>query len=206
LRFVTALEIRYSGGRMSLFNRKESSPEPELSLHPSLEDLVNANHFDRKRLMVPCPTGAQGIQAKERLLVPVSDGGPVVYWSVPSLASLYRGNAKPPADMREYPAEYVPFFYFIEQHVLLLCQTKGDRTDQEMEEIFAALRRRPDGRTVGPNHDYIWQVAALMLGKHVLSEEQYTAIVGRLEQSARAWALKPISRFYAAYLHQNLAK
>lgn len=186
---------------------KEAAPGPEVNLVPSLQDLVNANHFEPEGLSVPCPTLAPGqVQIKQRTLVPVSDGGEVVYWSVPSLASLFRGDAKPPADMSRYPEAYVPYFYFIEQHVLLLGRTRGDRTDQEMEETFTALRRRPDGRSLGATHDFLWQVAALMLGKYVLSEDRYTAILGRLEQSVRAWALRPVSRFYADYLKRTFAE
>lgn len=190
---------------MSSFSGKKASANPAPTLVSSLQDVVNANHLETEQLTVPCPrTAAPGqVQVRDRTLVPVTDGESVVFWSVPSLSSLFRGDAKPPADMREYPETYVPYFYFIEKHVLLLGQTKGDRTDQEMEETFTALRRRPDGRSLGPTHDYMWQVSALLLGKYPLSEEQYTAIVSRLEQSVRAFALRPISRFYADYLKRT---
>ncbi len=193
---------------MSLFSGKKASANPAPNLIPSLQDLVNANHFDAEQLTVPCTrnTAPGQVQVRDRTLVPVTDGESVVFWSVPSLTSLFRGDAKPPAEMKQYPEEYVPYFYFIEKHVLLLGQTKGDRTDQEMEETFTALRRRPDGRSLGPTHDYLWQVAALLLGIYLLSEEQYTAIMSRLEQSVRAFALRPVSRFYADYLKRTFQK
>lgn len=84
------------------------------------------------------------------------------------------------------------YFYFIEEHVLTLCAAKGDRTDQELEEVYAMLRRRPDGKSLGMVHDFLWQVAALLLGRHVLSEAEFEAIFGQLERSVRHWALHPV--------------
>jgi hypothetical protein len=79
----------------------------------------------------------------------------------------------------------------------------GDRTDQEMEEIYSALRRRPDGRSLNVVHDLLWQVAALLLGTHALSEREFEAMMGALLSSTRKWGLRPISRNYAAYLRQT---
>jgi hypothetical protein len=99
--------------------------------------------------------------------------------------------------------EYAPHFFFIEKHVLSICDVIGDRTDQEMEEIYSMFRRRPDGRSLGAVHDFFWQVAALLLGTQALSAAEFEAVFGTLERSARKWGLRPISRFYAAYLHQS---
>jgi hypothetical protein len=75
---------------------------------------------------------------------------------VPTLRELFRGNRAPPPDMDHYPPEYTPLFYFIETHFLTLCDARGDRTDQEMEEIYFMLRRRPEGRSLGASHDFMW--------------------------------------------------
>jgi hypothetical protein len=43
-----------------------------------------------------------------------------------------------------------------------------------------------------------------MLGRYVLSQAEFEAIMGTLERSARKWALRPISRNYVHYLRSNL--
>lgn len=133
--------------------------------------------------------------------IPVHDGKKMVRWQVLALGDLFRGSRTPPPDMDHYPEEYTPHFFFIENHVLTLCEAKGDRTDQEMEEIYSMFRRRPDGRSLGIVHDFPWQVAALLLGTHVLSAAEFEALFSALEHSTRKWALRPVSRFYVAYLH-----
>lgn len=106
--------------------------------------------------------------------------------------------------MEHYPPEYVRCFFSIEKHVLTVCNADGDRTDQEMEAIYSALRRRPDGKNhLGPVHDFLWQAAALTLGMYRLSQAEFVAVVGQLERSVRKWALRPVSRNYAHYLHER---
>jgi hypothetical protein len=73
-----------------------------------------------------------------------------------------------------------------------------------MEGIYSMLRRRPDGRSLGAVHDFLWQVAALLLGTRRLSGAEFEALVGALERSTRKWAMRPVSRFYVAYLHETL--
>ena len=88
--------------------------------------------------------------------------------------------------------------------MLTVCDAQGDRTDQELEEIYSMLRRRADGRSLGPMHDFLWQCAALVLGMHALSQAQHEAIFGQLARSVRKWALRPISRNYVTYLRSIL--
>jgi len=83
------------------------------------------------------------IRVEDRHAVPLTNGEEILVWQVPTLRELLRGNRAPPADMDHYPPEYTPLFYFIETHFLTLCGARGDRTDQEMEEIYSMLRRRP---------------------------------------------------------------
>ena len=75
-----------------------------------------------------------------------------------------------------------------------------------MEEIYSMFRRRPDGRSLGDVHDFMWQAAALLLGCYVLSEAEFVGVFTALEHSTRKWALRPISRFYAAYLRKAIAE
>ncbi len=173
-------------------------------LFPTLRRIVEREGLDAERLCVALEASERGkIRVLDKHSVPVHDGKKMARWKVPALGELFRGNQTPPAEMDHYPEEYCPHFYFIENHVLTVCATKGDRTDQEMEEIYSMLRRRPDGRSLGAVHDFLWQVAALMLGTQVLSQAEFEALLAALERSRRKWALRPISRNYVAYLHRT---
>lgn len=179
--------------------------EPPLVLIPSLRDAIAAHGLSAGGLSVALEADNCGhIRVQGRRTVPLSDGKKLGPWSVSSLRELFRGNKSPPSDMDHYPPDYCGHFFFIEEHLLTVCDAMGDRTDQEMEEIYSALRRRPDGRSLGPVHDFLWQVAALMLGRHALSQAEFEAIFGQLERSARKWALRPVSRNYVEYLRSSL--
>ena len=75
-----------------------------------------------------------------------------------------------------------------------------------MKEVFAILRRRPDGRSLGYLHDYMWQAAAWILGTRPLSQAEFEAIMGRLERSCRTFEIGPTSRNYAAMLHSTYGR
>jgi len=174
-------------------------------LFPTLHNLVESKGLNSERLTVALETDDRGnIRLQDRHSIPVYDGKNFVRWQVAALGELLRGNRTPPPNMDHYPEEYCPHFFFIENHVLTFCAAKGDRTDQEMEETYSMLRRRPDGRSLGIVHDFLWQVAALLLGTRVLSQAEFEALLGALERSARKWALRPVSRNYVAYLHRTL--
>ena len=173
-------------------------------LFPTLRSLVESESLDPERLSVPLEANDRGnIRVQDRHSVCVYDGKKMARWQVPGLGELFRGTRTPPSDMDHYPEEYCPHFYFIENHVLTVCSAKGDRTDQELEEIYSMLRRRPDGRSLGTVHDFLWQVAALLLGTRLLSGEEFEALLGALERSTRKWGLRPVSRNYVAYLHRT---
>jgi len=173
-------------------------------LVPTLRAVVEAAGLNPDKLSVALEADDhRNIRVLNKHSVPVTDGDKMAVLLVPALTGLFRGSRTPPPDMDHYPEEYTPHFFFIEKHVLAVCEAKGDRTDQEMEEIYSMLRRRPDGRSLGVVHDFLWQVAALLLGTQVLSAAEFEALVGALEHSTRKWALRPVSRFYVAYLHQT---
>ena len=90
--------------------------------------------------------------------------------------------------------------------VLTLCDAMGDRTDQEMEEVYSALRRRPDGRSLGLAHDFLWQISALLLGRYRLSQTEFEALIGALVRSTRKWSERPVSRNYIDYLRQTFGQ
>jgi hypothetical protein len=180
---------------------------PMNDLVPALRSLVETAGLNPERLSVALETdGHRNIRVMDKHSIPVTDGKKVVGWPVPVLTELFRGSRTPPPDMDHYPEEYCSHFFFIEKHVLAVCAAKGDRTDQEMEEIYSMLRRRPDGRSLGAVHDFLWQVAALLLGTQVLSAAEFEGVIGALERSTRKWALRPISRNYVAYLHRSFSR
>ncbi len=172
-------------------------------LDPSLKAAIAAGGLDSKSLCVAlnCNQQPRRIRVEDRHGIQVSDGVMAVSWRVPALSTLFRGNGQPPRDIDHYPPEFVMHFFLVEQHFMTLCKAIGDRPDQEMEEIYGALRRRPDGRSLGPIHDFFWQVAALLLATRIFSEAEFVALFGQLERSTRKFAMRPVSRFYANYIN-----
>lgn len=147
------------------------------------------------------PEGTVG-QGDRRDLI-LGNGRQLVEWRVESLRSLFRGSRQPPpeSDMSRYPAAYVPFFYRVEYNAFRFCRSAGlNPTDQEFLEIYSEMRRRPDGKSLGPLHDTVWQSAALVLGLRPWSEAEYLAVFGQLVRSARRFRMGASSRFYIAYV------
>ncbi len=65
-----------------------------------------------------------------------------------------------------------------------------------MKEVYSVLRRRPDGKSLGHLHDYMWQAAALLLASQPLSQAEFEAIMSRLERSCRTFRMGPTSTNY----------
>ncbi len=172
---------------------------------PSLRDAIQAAGLDLANFQVALPTNDTGerMEVRDRHRIFLSDGKKVAEWSVRSLRELFRGDKVPPS-MMKYPEEYTPVWYFIESHVLAASEKVGDLTDKEFEEIYAMLRRRPDGKSLGPMHDYLWQAAATVLGARPLSQAEYEEVIGRLARSCGTWQLGLASRNYLAYLRRTL--
>jgi hypothetical protein len=72
-----------------------------------------------------------------------------------------------------------------------------------LKEVYNILRRRPDGKSLGFVHDYMWQAAALVLAIAPLSQAEYEAIAGRLERSCRTFEQGASSRNYIDCLAQT---
>ena len=140
-------------------------------------------------------------ESVNRHLLALTVDSHLLNWQVDSLRSLFRGEKQPPYLGAE-PEAYNDVFCILELHLLDLCDAIGDRRDLEMLEIYAALRRRPDGQSLGYIHDCMWQVAALLLGTRVLSQLEFEAIMSRLERSCRTFAQGPTSRNYLAALRK----
>ena len=126
--------------------------------------------------------------------------------SVPSLRALFRGTGELVIDRRDFKEEYIPFFHPIETTLVAV----GERLplhmilDDRFIEAFSAVRRRPDGKSVGFIHDVIWQLAADFLIRHVCSQHEFEACFRRLEQSARTWHTSATSTNYLANIEPFL--
>lgn len=178
----------------------------ELNIITSLREAATAQGLKLDKLSVAAPALPDKDEwaGRDRHVIFVSDAKRAVEWRVNSLSELFRGEAQPPPKLDRFPPEYVPLFFFIEQHVVSFCEGFGDKSDQEFDEIYATLRRRPDGRSLGPIHDFIWQVAAVMLATRVVSRAELEGVFGALAHSAGRWSVRPISRNYIAYLRNNM--
>jgi hypothetical protein len=182
----------------------EESIRASLDPVPSLKEAAAIGGVNVSKLSVAVETNGRNIRVEDRHRVTLSDGSKPIQWTVPSLRELFRGDRLPPPDLNHYPPAYVKYFFEIERPLLMVCDAIGDPSDQEMEEIYSNLRRRPDGRSLGPMHDFVWQCAALMLGLYVVSEKEFEGVLGQLARSASGFALKPVSRNYLGYLRSSI--
>ncbi len=119
------------------------------------------------------------------------------------LRQLFTGDAKAP-DLSHGPTpELEAFFMLLEHAVVRFCDAdERDATDQEMEQIFAELRRRPD-TAGGPLRSYLRATAQLYVSLRDVSAAQYEAVMARLAKSARTFSEVPISRNYLATLRET---
>ncbi|MCW5557058.1 MAG: hypothetical protein KIT22_04370 [Verrucomicrobiae bacterium] len=177
------------------------------NLHPSLRSAIGEAIRDPDlslSLSIPVEEPAQGqphrLKIPDRRELSVGHAEQLWEWRVESLATLFRGNRKPPEFGEVPPREYEQPMMALEYQLSLLNEAIGDRRDAEMEELYSTLRRRPDGKSLGPIHDALWQAAAFMLGLFPLSAAEFETLIGRLERSTRRFAMGPSSRNYAAVL------
>jgi hypothetical protein len=171
-----------------------------VDLHPSLEEVVNANGLDRTKLTVGLKVQDKRPDLSSRDEVVIYDKTKSAIWKVPSLRALFRGDKPAPAMPHEPPPAYLPLFYFVEMHMLTFCDGLGDKTDGEFEEVYSNLRRRPDGKSLNALHFFLWQVASGLAGLRPLSAAEFDAIFGRLARSARTMGTGVVSRNYIAVL------
>lgn len=189
----------------TFFNVEDFAPElREIFMQPPLDP--------RKTILVAIPVKDPALNAEryvphvgDRRIMLFTDGKEFWPWEVESLRSLFRGNRQPPV-LGDYPEAYNDSFILFDLHALEVCKFFGDRRDAEMKEIYSMLRRRPDGRSLGFIHDYLWQAAALVLGTRPLSQAEFEAIMARLERSCRTFEMGPTSRNYAAMLRSTFGQ
>jgi len=188
--------------------RADRGTDQDFDLSESLQAAASAGGLGPKELFLSILFEPEGTPAeKGRSSVLVGNGQQIIDWHVESLRSLFRGDRKPPpnSEMEHYPVLYVPFFYRIEYNVYRYCRSMDlSPVDAEFLNLYSEMRRRPDGRSLGPLHNVIWQSAALVLGQRPWSEAEYTAVLGQLARSARHFKIGPTSRNYIAYIRDEM--
>jgi hypothetical protein len=175
---------------------------------PDLRQAVETAGFNVKKMIrvaVPVTSRDKVPDLKDRRQVFLSDGEHSCLWETGSLRALFRGAKKPPV-LGDHPEAYNDLFMLLDAHALEFSQLFGDRRDAEMLEIYSCLRRRPDGKSMGLAHDYMWQAAAVMLGVRPLSQAEFEAILGRLERSCRTFEMGPGSKNYVTSLRGILGQ
>jgi len=179
----------------------------EPNLIESLAEAVKAGKLVIRGLNLTVALAVEGestIDLPDRTKIALSDGAHITEWQVLSLRALFRGNGTPP-DMMNPPNEYLPFLFGLETHVLTMASAaKRPATDDDIMEAFGAIRRRPDGRSLGLVHDMLWQATALALGLWPTSEAEFRALLSRLELSARRWRQFAGSTAYSEFLRKQL--
>lgn len=171
----------------------------------TLAEVAQANGFDCAHLRLAIEVDDDRvIRISDRTLIGISDGDRVAVWQVPSLRPLLRGDRKPP-DLRSPPDEYMLFMFPIEEQVLAFAAATGHpATDDDIRDAFSTIRRRPDGRSLGLVHDVLWQAVALAVGLRPVSAAELSAIMSRLELSARRWRQFAGSTAYSEFLRDHL--
>ena len=178
-------------------------------LFPSLRELLNSASGDSVKPDLSKLSLGNNVDEEKRLLIPKREeiefvyGDKVIKWQHDSIRALFRGNRIPP-DMEKFPPEYQFFFFRIEEPIATFSKHQElALNDAAFEEIFSAMRRRPDGRRINLMHDLIWQAAAFALALRPCSEAEYTAMFQRLEKSARIFNKGRNSKNYLWYLREN---
>jgi hypothetical protein len=98
-----------------------------------------------------------------------------------------------------------PLTLFVEEAVVALhrkadCGLDRPPTDEEFNSAYSAIRRRPDGKSMGLLHNIVWQSACLALALRPWSAKECEAVFRQLARSARTFKMGPSSRNYMAYL------
>lgn len=185
-----------------------SAPASHYDLVASLQQAADKAGLKPEELFLSilfAPGDKSHVGSRSDILL--GDGRQLLEWRVEALRPLFRGDRQPPPDseMAHYPEQYVPFFHRVEYNVYRYCRTMNlQPSDAEFLELYSQLRRRPDGKSLGPLHDMIWQSAALVLGLMPWSEAEFTAVFGQLARSARHFKLSLSSRNYIDYVRHTI--
>jgi hypothetical protein len=144
------------------------------------------------------------VAPREGVQVQIGEGGETL--ALRPVRELFAGNRKAHDMSRGPTPELEPLFLLLEYTVVRFCDADGhDETDQEMERIYMALRRRPDDEG-GRLHGYLRAAARLYMSAREVSQGEYEAVMNRLAKSARTFSMPPVGRNYLATLRQTFAE
>jgi hypothetical protein len=125
--------------------------------------------------------------------------------TVRPVRELFKGDRKAPELSRGPTPDLEPVFMLLAYTVVRFCEADGrDETDQEMEQVYTLLRRRPDGAG-GRLFAYLRAAARLYMSVRDVSAAEYEAVMRRLTKSARSFSSPPLSRNYLATLRPTFA-
>ena len=140
---------------MWLKKRRERSAEEALDAVQPVESWRLAAeegglHVPQLRLSIPLGEGGKALHIN-RHEIWVSDGLRTVRWQVDALRPLYRGNRRPPSDaeMAHYPPSTSCSFTASSTTSCSSASSHAHLLMREFIEIYAQMRRRPDGRAWG---------------------------------------------------------
>lgn len=146
----------------------------------------------------------------ERRLVPLADGDPVpvivgdVVHStrLEPISALFRGDRRPPRFHVGPTPEYALFFHAIETTIAdCALHLEPPPTDQEFEQLYRQLRRRPDAPTgAAPVLSYMRAAVRLYMSLVDVSRAELDAVLNELGRSARRHASGHASRSYVTLL------
>jgi hypothetical protein len=183
------------------FAMKERAADPIETLKNAISGLKGDFHLDWDRDSRGC------VVIRDRSRIYLSDGKRRVEWTAGPLRLMFRGSKAPPSpeQMALYPEEYLPLFTEVESPLVMEAYHDADfcLTDAGFAEIFSAMRRRPDGKSVNKAHALVWQCAAFALAMFPWSEAEHTAVFYRLEKSARTFNMGGGSKNYLGYLRRD---
>ncbi|MBJ6760070.1 hypothetical protein JGU66_04795 [Myxococcaceae bacterium JPH2] len=141
---------------------------------------------DPMRLFVPVERDEQGQVKTVGDLVPVRFGDTTAHVTLQSISKLWTGNKQPPNFTKAPPPDYQPFFFLIETTAAAFCRATGRaEPDQEFEQLFRHLLRRPDGEAKNPLFSHLRAAARLYMSLRDVSEAEFEAVAQRLHQSAK---------------------
>ena len=117
--------------------------------------------------------------------------------TLPSIASLARGDVDPGRFGTTPPDEYTGFFLAIERIASRFC-ARAERpvTDQEFHRLYRHLLRRPDGTDRHPLFGYLQAAVRMHMLLHDTSQKEFEAVVSRLVRSTKTFSMGPASRNY----------
>lgn len=139
--------------------------------------------------------------SREQLRLYLDEDDSSMTVTLPSIREMFRGNRNP-GEFPDYPEEYIPFFCAVE--IAVVRAVREGRiplaTDDAFIEVYSAMRRRPDGRSLGQLHDLVWSEALFFLLTRECSRMEYEACFQKLERGVRKFHFDYSSHNYLDHL------